>query len=57
MEKSSQERLLKEIETARDKMHRLSYEKTRTSEEVVKVSTYLDGLLNRYQTILYKKNA
>ncbi|MDQ0256047.1 putative translin family RNA/ssDNA-binding protein [Evansella vedderi] len=45
----SKQELLREIESARDKMNKLSYKMNRTSEEVVQVSTYLDKLLNQYQ--------
>ncbi|SDZ37602.1 stage 0 sporulation regulatory protein [Evansella caseinilytica] len=50
----SQQELLKEIESARNKMHELSYKMNRTSKEVVEISTYLDQLLNRYQSLAAK---
>ncbi|MCD8509211.1 MAG: aspartyl-phosphate phosphatase Spo0E family protein [Bacillus sp. (in: Bacteria)] len=45
----SKKQLLQEIESARDRMNKLSAKMHRTSDEVVKVSTYLDQLLNQYQ--------
>lgn len=45
----SQKQLLQEIESARDRMNKLSTKMHRTSDEVIKVSIYLDQLLNQYQ--------
>ncbi|MFA9556528.1 aspartyl-phosphate phosphatase Spo0E family protein [Evansella sp. AB-rgal1] len=53
----SQKRLLVEIETARDEMHKLSNKMSRTSNEVVEVSTHLDKLLNKYYVISYEKKS
>jgi hypothetical protein len=47
----SRKELLHEIEVARTKMHFLSEKMMRTSDEVVKTSTYLDQLLNQYQSL------
>ena len=47
-----QDDLLEEIETTRHRMYELSFSNPRTSDEVVRVSTYLDKLLNRYQSML-----
>ncbi|WP_096438256.1 aspartyl-phosphate phosphatase Spo0E family protein [Alteribacter populi] len=50
----NQKELLEEIEWARRRMHYLSSHHNRTSLEVVAISTYLDELLNQYQSTYYK---
>ncbi|ADU28456.1 aspartyl-phosphate phosphatase Spo0E family protein [Evansella cellulosilytica] len=45
----SKKELLNQIETARDKMNKLSEKMNRTSHEVVEISTHLDDLLIKYQ--------
>ncbi|RNA66246.1 aspartyl-phosphate phosphatase Spo0E family protein [Alteribacter keqinensis] len=49
-----QKDLLEEIEWAREKMYTLSSQLNRTSHEVVEISSYLDQLLNKYQSTYYK---
>ncbi|WP_156906501.1 aspartyl-phosphate phosphatase Spo0E family protein [Alteribacter aurantiacus] len=49
-----QKDLLEEIEWAREKMYTLSSQLNRTSHEVVAISSYLDKLLNKYQSTYYK---
>ncbi|MCR6108985.1 aspartyl-phosphate phosphatase Spo0E family protein [Bacillus sp. A301a_S52] len=53
----SKHALLTEIEKTRSKMHYLTTDKQRTSEEVVEVSTHLDKLLNQYQSMQLKNNS